>query len=106
MRKVAAPDLLIIEVFDGEISQESTVRELMTSKEYLPTSVCIMDVVSTPILTPMLRFETYGKGASQLNSSTYWQGWSGFVIEESQSFVVKIDRGASEFDCTQIVKLK
>ena len=81
MRKVALPDCLVIEVFDREVSQQSSVGELVACNVDYCEFVLVVHVVVSPLPFPALRLESDGEGAGHLDGLADGQmGRSGVVL--------------------------
>lgn len=75
--------MLIIQVFDGEIGEQSSISELMSSQVNLLAELIVMHVVLSPFGFPFLCMECHGEGSSHLDGLTNWQIRRGLVVEES-----------------------
>ena len=92
------PDCLVIEVFDREVRQQSSVGELVARDVDYCEFVLVMDVVVSPLPFPALCLEADGEGAGHLDGLADGQVGRGLVVEEAEDLVVQVDRGAGQLD--------
>ena len=97
--------MLIIKVFDWEVSQKTSICKSMTSQINFLTCIGVMNVIFTPLWLPFLGFESDWKRTSHLYSLAYWQIRSCFMIEKPKYLIIKINRSASKFDLIDIIIL-
>lgn len=104
MGEVFIADIVIVQIFDGEVCQKASVCKLMASQIDFKSFATEEYVVLSPLLSPLLSLKGDGEGPSHLNSAADRQFGGGFVVEEAEDFVVEVHRSASHLDsCEEVV---
>lgn len=83
MREVHRSHVLVIKIFDREISKSTTIGKPMPSDIDFSSYAIIVDIIFTPIFLPSLGFESDWERACHLDGFADWQMRSCFLIEES-----------------------
>ena len=106
MRKVHRPHLLVVNVFNWEISQQSSISHHVPTQIYLFSCLLVVDVVLSPFFLPSLGLKSNRKRSWELNGFADRQIRSGFLVEEPQDLVIEINSSTSIFNSSDLIELQ
>lgn len=105
MGEIHGSHLLVVEVLEGEIHQETSIGEFAPGQIDFSPDVFVVDEVLAPLFLPEMGFEGNREGTAHLHCHAGRKVRTRFVVEEPHHLVVKIDRGAGELDFGQFIEL-
>lgn len=106
MREVKISNVVIIKIFDWEVSKHASICKFMFLKEHLSAVLFVIDMVGSPLSSPFLGLEANWEWTSHLYSSADRQVRCCLLVEEAEDAVVEVNWSAGELNTCEFVVLQ